>query len=82
MKPHKCPQCNGTGHDTAGVYKLADIVRIREGPPNCKVCAGTGLVVAYRGVGADERTTMSSQKDNSNGNVDAEQLLLFREADA
>ena len=48
MKPHKCPQCNGTGYDTTGVYKLADIVRIREGQPNCKVCAGTGWVVAYQ----------------------------------
>ena len=48
MKPHKCPQCKGTGYYTAGTYKLAEIVRVREGSPNCKVCAGTGWVVAYQ----------------------------------
>ena len=55
MKPHECPQCKGTGYDTVGVYKLADIVRVREGPPNCKVCAGTGLVVAYQEPNANQQ---------------------------
>ena len=58
MKPHECPQCKGTGYDTTGVYKLADIVRIREGQPNCKVCAGTGWVVAYR---AAQQLTLMEQ---------------------
>ena len=62
MKPHKCPQCKGTGRDTAGVYKLADIVRIREGQPNCKVCAGTGLVVAYQEAEVSQQQQQQQQR--------------------
>lgn len=62
-KPRPCPQCNGTGYDTSAAKFLADIVAIRAGTPNCRVCAGTGKVVPYRAAIGRHQTTGESEDD-------------------